>query len=258
MEQKKTEQKTAQILYITIMLVLLIMALAVGLVTAANRRKAPAETTDASTSARDTARTSAVSELDHTSPSVTTERAAVKTAQSTMQTTGQPAVTTKATAPSSEKAAQAEVPKESLPEFIMPTIGDVAKKFSIDVLVFSNTMEDYRTHNGIDICAAMGEGVMAAADGIVTEVYEHPMMGNTVVIAHDGDSKSVYQNLADEITVSIGDTVKSGEIIGAVGDTAIIEIAEEPHLHFEIMVSGEYQNPLDYISVETMTVVYEE
>ncbi len=259
MENRKNEQKTAQILYITIMLVLLIMALAVGLVTAANRRKAPAETTDVSTSARDAVRTSALNDIDHTSPSVTTERTTAKTTADVPQTTQRrPAVTTEATSVTSERAAQAEVPSEVLPEFIMPTIGDVAKKFSIDALVFSNTMEDYRTHNGIDICVAMSEGVMAAADGIVAEVYEHPMMGNTVVIAHDGDARTVYQNLADEVTVSVGDTVKSGEIIGAVGDSAIIEIAEEPHLHFEIMVGGEYQNPLDYISVETMTVVYEE
>lgn len=257
MEQKRNEQKTAQILYITIMLVLLVMALAVGLVTAANRREAPAQTSALSTA--DAVKTTAMQDIDHTSPSVTT-------AKTTAKSTEKPAVTTKApavsqapvTTASSERAAQAEVPPAVLPEFIMPTIGDVAKKFSIDVLVFSNTMEDYRTHNGIDICAAMGEAVMAAADGIVSEVYEHPMMGNTVVIAHDGDALTVYQNLADEIPVSVGDTVKSGEIIGAVGDSAIIEIAEEPHLHFEMTVGGEYQNPLDYISVETMTVVYEE
>lgn len=251
MEQKRNEQKTASILYITIMLVLLIMALAVGLVTAANRRNAPVETSALSTAKA--VKTTALEDIDHTSPSVTT----AKTTEKPVVTTKAPEVTT-VPATLGEKVAQAEVPPSLLPEFIMPTIGDVAKKFSIDALVFSNTMEDYRTHNGIDICAAMGEAVMAAADGVVLEVYEHPMMGNTVVISHDGDAKTVYQNLADEIPVFVGDTVKSGEIIGAVGDSAIIEIAEEPHLHFEMTVGGEYQNPLDYISLETMTVVYEE
>ncbi len=255
MENKKNEQKTAQILYITIMLVMLIMALAVGLVTAANRRKAPLEVPEATTTQREIARTSAVSEIDHTSPSVTTKNEVPK---ETVATTERPAVTTAVSTKESERPAQADMPVEKIPEFIMPTIGDVSKKFSIDALVFSNTMEDYRTHNGIDVCANIGDGVMAAADGVVTDVYEHPMMGNTVVISHEGDATSVYQNLAEDITVSVGDVVKSGEIIGAVGDSALVEIAEEPHLHFEITVGGEYKNPLDYISVETMTVVYEE
>ena len=254
MEQKRNEQRTAGILYITIMLVLLIMALAVGLVSAANRRKAPVETSTP-VSSQSPSKTTALPDKDHTSPSVTTKKP-VETTKSTLAATTE--VTTQETIPSSEKVAQAEIPPATLPEFIMPTIGNVAKKFSIDALVFSNTMEDYRTHNGIDICAAMGDAVMAAADGIVSEVYEHPMMGNTVVIAHDGDAETVYQNLADDIPVSIGDTVKSGEIIGAVGDSAIIEIAEEPHLHFELAVGGEYQDPLNYISLETMTIVYEE
>ncbi len=261
MEQNKNEQKTAQILYITIMLVLVIMALAVGLVTAANRRTAmraeqTAETTTAAT--EKTNKFLAVEDIDHTSPSVTTRATEATTEKTTQKAPVTTAATTVATPKEEDKKTQAEPHSGVVPKLIMPTIGDVAKKYSIDALVFSNTMEDYRTHNGIDICAALGEGVMAAADGVVTEVYEHPMMGNTIVIAHEGDSLSVYQNLADEVAVSVGDAVKAGEIIGAVGDSAIIEIAEEPHLHFEVMVGGEYQDPLDYISLETMTVVYDE
>ena len=118
--------------------------------------------------------------------------------------------------------------------------------------------DSYRTHDGIDICAGAGEGVMAAADGIVTEVYAHPMMGTTVVIRHDGDAESVYQNLAEDVAVSVGDTVKSGEVLGAVGESALIEIAEEPHLHFALRVAGKSVNPLDYISAATMTIVHDE
>lgn len=259
MEQRKNEQKTAQILYITILLVLLVMAIAVGLVTAAGRRNRPAESTDAP-------ETSSVSfpvnlpDKDHTSPSVTTERDVVTTTPRVTRpvVTTPAAATTPAVTTTPKPVAAVEEPTDTLPQFIMPTIGNVAKTFSIDALVFSNTMEDYRTHNGIDICASVGEGVMAAADGIVTEVYEHPLMGNTVVIAHAAGAETVYQNLADEITVSVGDTVSSGEVIGAVGESAMIEIAEEPHLHFELMVNSERVDPLDYIAKATMTIVYEE
>ena len=100
--------------------------------------------------------------------------------------------------------------------------------------------------------------ILRSADGIVTEVYAHPMMGTTVVIRHDGDAESVYQNLAEDVAVSVGDTVKSGEVLGAVGESALIEIAEEPHLHFALRVAGKSVNPLDYISAATMTIVYDE
>lgn len=253
MEQKKHEQKTAQILYITMLLVLLITALAVGLVTAAGRRNRPAETTVPTSAATVTT----PPEKEHTSPSVTTRRPVLTTPPVTAPVTTAPTGTS-APITTPKPAVAMEDPTPTLPQFIMPTIGNVAKTFSIDALVWSNTMEDYRTHNGIDVCASVGEGVMAAADGIVTEVYVDPMMGNTVVIAHDGGAETVYQNLGDDITVSTGDTVKSGEVIGSVGESALIEIAEEPHLHFEMLVNSTRVDPLAYITEATMTIVYEE
>ncbi len=250
MEQKQKEQRTAQILYITIIMVMLIMALAVGLVTASNRGKAPNVTTDSTPSQANTG----IPDKDHTSPSVTTSKKAAEATEELPEAT---------TEKKAEESAQKPVIKEEepasfAPEFTMPTIGNVSKTYSIDALVYSNTMEDYRTHNGIDICAALGDAVMAAADGVVSEVYEHPMMGNTIVISHAGDMKSIYQNLADEMLVSIGASVKEGEVIGAVGESALVEIAEEPHLHFEIMLSGERVDPLEFISDATMTIVYED
>lgn len=255
MEQKKNEQKTAQVLYMTIILVLLIMAVAVGLVTAANKRNKPAETSANSAEVSTSAQTTAHLPIVTTAPKPQTTQ--------TLPAATEPAETSAATRPAASAAApdpitEAAAPESTLPVFIMPTIGNVSKSYSVDVLVYSDTMEDYRTHSGIDICAGTGEGVMAAADGVVSEVYAHPMMGYTVVVRHDGSAETVYQNLAEDIAVSIGDTVKSGEVIGAVGDSALIEIAEEPHLHFELRVDGKTVNPLDYISAATMTIVYDE
>lgn len=255
MEQKKNEQKTAQVLYMTIILVLLIMAVAVGLVTAANKRNKPAETSANSAEVSTSSQTTAHLPIVTTAPKPQTTQ--------TLPAVTEPAETSAATRPAASAAAtdpitEAAAPESTLPVFIMPTIGNVSKSYSVDVLVYSDTMEDYRTHSGIDICAGTGEGVMAAADGVVSEVYAHPMMGYTVVVRHDGSAETVYQNLAEDIAVSVGDTVKSGEVIGAIGDSALIEIAEEPHLHFELRVDGKAVNPLDYISAATMTIVYDE
>ena len=230
----------------TIILVLLIMAVAVGLVTAANKRNKPAETSANSAEVSTSAQTTAHLPLVTTAPRPQTTQ--------TLPAATEPAETSAATRPATSAAA----PESTLPVFIMPTIGNISKSYSVDVLVYSDTMEDYRTHSGIDICAGTGEGVMAAADGVVSEVYAHPMMGYTVVVRHDGSAETVYQNLAEDIAVSVGDTVKSGEVIGAIGDSALIEIAEEPHLHFELRVDGKTVNPLDYISAATMTIVYDE
>lgn len=246
MEQKNKEQKTAQILYITIIMVLLIMALAVGLVTATNRKNSPKVTTGTAGG-----ETTDIPDKDHTSPSVTTSLpVTIITPPESTATT--PEITTP------KPVINADEPTDTIPEFILPTIGGVSKTFSIDALVYSNTMEDFRTHNGIDISASVGDAVMAAASGVVTEIYEHPMMGHTIVIAHSGDSETVYQNLSDEILLHIGDTVDKGQVIGAIGESAIVEIAEEPHLHFEMFVSGQRVDPLEFISTETMTVVYED
>lgn len=245
-EQKKSEQKTAQVLYMTVILVLGIMAVAVGLTTAAGKKNKPVETTPEASSAAVT--------TSHTTAHLPILTSPVQPGTTAPASTTAPAGTTQTT----RSVAEADAPVPTLPVFIMPTIGNVSKGYTIDALVWSNTMEDYRTHDGIDICAGAGEGVMAAADGIVTEVYTHPMMGTTVVVRHDGDAESVYQNLAEDVAVSVGNTVKSGEVLGAVGESALIEIAEEPHLHFALRVAGESVNPLDYISAATMTVVYDE
>ena len=246
-EQKKSEQKTAQVLYMTVILVLCIMAVAVGLTTAAGKRNKPAETVPSTKTTTQTVQTTARLPVitSPVRPNIGTTAPASTTA---------PAGTTQ----TARSAAEADAPVPSLPVFIMPTIGNVSKGYTVEALVWSNTMEDYRTHDGIDICAGVGEGVMAAADGIVTEVFAHPMMGTTVVVRHDGDAESIYQNLAADVAVSVGDTVKSGEVLGAVGDSALIEVAEEPHLHFALRVGGESVNPLDYISAATMTIVYDE
>ena len=247
MEQKNHEQKTAQILYITIIMVLLIMAITVGLVSAANKASAPAITTAEITSTfQDTTTRITTSETTSTSETTTakTEKVIVTTNVTTAKVTDKPTA--------------AEVSPAPLPEFILPAFGNVSEEFSIDTLVYSNTMEDYRTHNGIDICAPVGDAVCAAADGIVTKVYEHPMMGYTVVISHDSDFETVYQNMDDDIPVMVGDVVKRGDVIGAIGESALIEIADEAHLHFEMCIAGERVNPLDYISDISAAMSYDE
>lgn len=147
---------------------------------------------------------------------------------------------------------QAPAPEAKL-TFVSPAVGTVAKSHSTTVPVFSNTLDEWRIHAGIDISTELGDNVLAAAAGTVSAIYNHPMLGRTVEITHSDTHKSVYSNLgAESVTVAVGDTVECGAVIGTVGDSAISELADEPHLHFEMFVSGVSVNPLDYFTDESL------
>ena len=136
--------------------------------------------------------------------------------------------------------------------YVSPTVGQVSTSHSIEVPVFSTTLGEWRMHTGIDITADEGTEVRVIADGKVSRVYNHPLHGKTVEVTHAGEVVSVYSNLAgDSIAVKEGDTVSSGAKIGAIGDTSLTELADEPHLHFEVKLKGVSVNPLDYISEES-------
>ncbi len=142
-------------------------------------------------------------------------------------------------------------PPEKL-TFVSPVVGKVIKSHSMDTPVFSNTLNEWRVHTGIDIAAEEGSKVYAAADGQVSAVYSDPFLGRTVEVTHTGGIVSIYSNLASaDIAVSVGDAISSGDVIGVVGDTSLSELADESHLHFGVKVDGVSVNPLDYISEDS-------
>ncbi len=134
------------------------------------------------------------------------------------------------------------------PTYTLPIAGGVSKPFSGDVLVWSETMSDYRVHNGVDLIAPIGTQVKAFSDGVVEQIYDDPLMGQTIVISHADETKSIYQNLSPTLPagIELGSAVKEGQVIAGIGETNLIECAEEPHLHFEVTVKGEHVDPMQY------------
>ena len=130
-----------------------------------------------------------------------------------------------------------------------PVSGAVLNDYSGDNLVYSKTMQDWRTHNGIDFAANEGDDVLAAADGTVEAITDNGMFGKTIIILHDGGIRSIYSNLAEDAAVAVGDNVLSGSVIGKVGNSAAAEVTENSHLHFEVSVNEESVNPHDYLAV---------
>ena len=147
----------------------------------------------------------------------------------------------------------------TVPELALPvSAGTLAKKHSVDTQVFSPTMKDYRIHLGVDIETAADAPVCAVADGKVVQIWEDPMMGYCIALSHSGECVTVYKNLAAELAdgITVGSELQEGQLMGYVGDSALLELAEEPHLHLEMTVKGLQVDPLEYFSqtvLETLT-----
>lgn len=133
------------------------------------------------------------------------------------------------------------------PKFKSPVAGEIIKEFAKDKLVYSNTLGEWITHNGIDIKAEKTTVVKASAEGTIKSIKNDPRYGLTVVIEHSNGFTSVYSNLLTAEFVVEGEKVKQGQTIGTVGNTATFEIADEAHLHFEILKDGENLDPELYI-----------
>ena len=128
----------------------------------------------------------------------------------------------------------------------LPIAGELQKNFSTDELLWDETMQDWRTHNGVDIEAADGAEVVTAAKGKVSDAYKDEMCGFTVKVSHNDGTVTVYKNLG-KIVVKKDDTVDEGQMIGTVGSTGAFEMMQKPHLHFEIIKEDKYINPLEFI-----------
>lgn len=126
---------------------------------------------------------------------------------------------------------------------VAPLEGDVLTAFSMDALVFSETLEDWRTHNGVDIAAPVGTAVLSACAGTVVAVENDVLMGTTVSVLHHDGYQTTYANLEMNPPVLAGDEVSAGEVIGTVGETAAAEAAQPPHLHFSVTQDGEIVDP---------------
>lgn len=146
--------------------------------------------------------------------------------------------------------------KEPVTTYLAPASGAVSKSHDDSLPVYSVTMNDFRVHTGIDIATEAGADVLATAKGTVSMIYSDPLMGECVTVDHGNGVVSIYKNLSKELAegISQGASVIAGQKLGTVGDSALIESAEEPHLHFEMTYEGESVDPLTYISEESRKV----
>ncbi len=150
-------------------------------------------------------------------------------------------------APSAAPAATKAPAKKTQSKAAAPVEGEIIWGYAVDALLYSETLEQWTTHDGVDIAARKGSEVNAIKGGTVQNVYEDGLLGVTVEIAHDGDLVSVYANLAKNPPVEKGQRVDAGTVVGTIGDTAVSECAMDPHLHFALYKDGKPVDPAAYV-----------
>ena len=136
--------------------------------------------------------------------------------------------------------------------FTMPMVGEIVTSHSLTVPVFSETLGEWRVHTGIDIACDEGAEVFCAANGKVARIFNDPLHGMTVEVMHEGDLTTVYSNLDEQLAngLAVDQEISAGDKIGMVGDTSLVELGKEPHLHFVIRLKGVAVNPMDYFESE--------
>ena len=142
---------------------------------------------------------------------------------------------------------------ETVEGYVWPVRGDIEVPYSIETLRYDATMADWRTHDGMDISAPVGTEVIASAGGTVVGVKSDDLYGTTVELDHANGIHTIYANLASEPPVSEGDVVTMGQTIGSVGQTALAEVNEVPHLHFAMTSDGHSADPAAYLDTDYMT-----
>lgn len=126
---------------------------------------------------------------------------------------------------------------------ILPVEGKILTDFTLDKLIFSETLAEWRMHSGIDIEASEGTKVKAPLDGTIKEVIEDDLWGITIVIDHGDGLETRFSNLGTKEMVKSGIMVSRGDYISTVGKTANIEMLMEPHLHYEATKNGKIIDP---------------
>lgn len=188
-------------------------------------------------------------------PDNETEKSTIKQTESEKNTESEKSTETEKT--TQKPSGGSSSVSSGIPSFTLPASGTLTNKHDPELQIFSPTMNDYRVHLGIDIQTEKNAPVYAAADGTVSKIWVDTLMGYCIAIKHSGNCVTVYKNLAATLPEGIaeGTSVRSGQLIATVGNSAMVEVADEDHLHFEMTVSDLAVDPLKYFDEDTLKAI---
>lgn len=138
---------------------------------------------------------------------------------------------------------------QQTPSYVSPMTGQFLQAYSGDELVYNETLEDWRTHNGVDIAGAQHENVAAPMAAAVTFTAEDDPLWGGVVELQAANGTLVRLCGLDSVYVDEGQQVEQGKVIGLLGQVPC-EGALERHLHVECVREGAYIDPAPLLGLE--------
>lgn len=130
--------------------------------------------------------------------------------------------------------------------YLLPINSKVVKDYSDGDMLYSATMNDWRTHDGIDLEGKIGDKVIAVQDGKVLEVTSDELWGDTVTIQHGNGLKVKYSGVKSSVKKDAD--IEQGQVIGTL--TAIpVEEKDGAHLHVETEVDGKTADPIKALNL---------
>lgn len=139
------------------------------------------------------------------------------------------------------------VVREEVVLFSLPLEGETVGVFANDTLVYNATLNQWATHEALDVAAEAGTEVKCVYGGKVESITTSVLRGTEVVVLHDNGMKTIYSLLGSDVSVSIGQTLKKGDVIGKIAETGTFEKHKGPHLHLEVWdKEGEKIDPVQF------------
>lgn len=129
---------------------------------------------------------------------------------------------------------------------VWPASGAVIISYSMDETIYFPTLEQYKYNPALVIGGETGEEIKASAPGIVTAIEETAQTGNTITFDMGNGYSAVYGQLAD-ITLSVGDYVNTGDVIGTLSEPTKYYSVEGTNLYFQVLKDGEPVDPLNFV-----------
>ena len=127
-----------------------------------------------------------------------------------------------------------------------PVHGNIILDYSMDTTIYFPTLEQYKCNPGIMIQAEVGQPVAAVARGVVTAIGTNEELGNFIMMDLSDEYSIMYGQL-ENIAVSIGQLVETGDVLGVVAAPTKYYVVEGPNIYLELRCRQKPVDPLDYI-----------
>ncbi len=131
---------------------------------------------------------------------------------------------------------------------LWPVTGNILKNYSVDRVVYYETLQQFRVNPAVIIDADIGTKVFSAAEGVITDITKEDETGTTVTASIGNGYSLVYGQLDDSsLKVKVGDMVKEGQELGVVAKPTKYYTVEGSNLYFQVLKDDETVNPLLYL-----------